>query len=319
MDNGTVNEPRKPKSLVELSNVPQPFPYQGSKRKLAHAILPLLPTGTETLVEPFAGSAAISIAARATGRASSAAISDINGPLMNLWQVILDDPEGLALQYEKLWHAQKDDPKAFFLQVRDDFNRDHRPYQLLYLLNRCVKAAVRYGKDGNFNQSADNRRLGAKPQTTRERIFASSQTMAGSTVLAGDYTSLLHQARVNDVVYMDPPYQGVTNVSDHRYIAGLPRQEFEKELLLAVKAGTSFIISYDAITDDNKYGEPLSSSLGLTHIHLDAGRSSQATLSGRDTKTVESLYLSPSLVDRLGGPDAVDAITAEESDDLLLV
>ena len=74
--------------------------------------------------------------------------------------------------------------------------------------------------------------------------------MAGSTVLAGDYTSLLHQARGMMLFIWTRPIR-VTNVSDHRYIAGLLRQEFEKELLLAVKAGTSFIISYDAITDDN--------------------------------------------------------------------
>jgi len=31
---------------------------------------------------------------------------------------------------------------------------------LLYLLDRCVKGAVRYNKEGWFNQSPDKRRLG---------------------------------------------------------------------------------------------------------------------------------------------------------------
>jgi DNA adenine methylase len=39
--------------------------------------------------------------------------------------------------------------------------------------------------------------------------------------------------------------------------------------------------------------------LGLHLVELDAGRSSQATLLGRAEVTVESLYLSPALAERL--------------------
>jgi DNA adenine methylase len=45
--------------------------------------------------------------------------------------------------------------------------------------------------------------------------------------------------------------------------------------------------------------------LGLVHLHLPAGVSSQATLNGVAANTVESLYLSPALVRRVGGRDAV--------------
>ena len=51
--------------------VPQPFQYQGSKRVLAPTILPYLPVKFARLVEPFAGSAAMTIACagRMPGRA----------------------------------------------------------------------------------------------------------------------------------------------------------------------------------------------------------------------------------------------------------
>ena len=39
--------------------------------------------------------------------------------------------------------------------------------------------------------------------------------------------------------------------------------------------------------------------LHLTLMELEAGRSSQATLLGRDEQTVESLYLSPALAEEL--------------------
>jgi site-specific DNA-adenine methylase len=52
--------------------VPQPFLYQGSKRALAPLILQYLPISTTRLVEPFCGSAALSIAAEVTRRRTEA-------------------------------------------------------------------------------------------------------------------------------------------------------------------------------------------------------------------------------------------------------
>lgn len=56
-----------------------------------------------------------------------------------------------------------------------------------------------------------------------------------------------------------------------------------------------FIVSYDGRTGDKTYGEPLPDSLGLTHIEVHVGRSTQATLLGRDHDTFESLCLSPAV------------------------
>lgn len=74
-------------------SMPHPIPYQGSKRKLAEHILSFFPDNVETLIEPFAGSAAISIAAAAHGKAQRFLLGDINAPLMALWQSIIDSTE----------------------------------------------------------------------------------------------------------------------------------------------------------------------------------------------------------------------------------
>jgi DNA adenine methylase len=52
-----------------VTAAPHPIPYQGSKRRLAAAILRHAPPARR-LVEPFAGSAAIKLAAAAHGSAS---------------------------------------------------------------------------------------------------------------------------------------------------------------------------------------------------------------------------------------------------------
>ena len=64
--------------------------------------------------------------------------------------------------------------------------------------------------------------------------------------------------------------------------------------------GLRYAISYDGRTGEKTYGEPLPRYLNLSLIELEAGRSTQATLLGRSDETVESLYLSPSLLAEIG-------------------
>ncbi len=305
-----------PSRLAGLADVPHALPYQGSKRRLAHAIVPLLPADTDRLLEPFAGSAAVTIAARHLRIGRTAEISDLNVPLMRLWQRVLTEPGALADDYAQLWHAQQADPRAYYDAVRDRFNATGEPHCLLYLLARCVKAAVRYNREGGFNQGPDKRRLGARPEVMRVRLTETARVLAGCRAYAADYADVLVQADPADVVYLDPPYQGVSRARDHRYMAGLPREAFVARLREAVAAGTSFVLSYDGLsrerTGDRAYGEPLPGDLGLLHLHVDAGTSTQATLHGRRARTLESLYLSPALVARLGGPAAVTGQLCQE-------
>ncbi|MDD5502606.1 MAG: DNA adenine methylase [Candidatus Thermoplasmatota archaeon] len=62
-------------------NIPHPIPYQGSKRNLADEILRYFPATVETLHEPFAGSAAISLAAATQKKVRRFHINDLNKPL----------------------------------------------------------------------------------------------------------------------------------------------------------------------------------------------------------------------------------------------
>lgn len=312
----TDTTPRMAWKLDGPRSVPQAFPYQGSKRALVGQILSLFPTGgVPQLIEPFAGSAAISVAARQYRLAQDVSISDVNAPLTELWQLIIDSPEHVIEQYTNHWQSQLDDPRAYFLWAREEFNRTHEPVLLLYLLCRVVKAAVRYSKNGDFNQSADHRRLGAKPANIRLRITEASRLMQGAKVSSVSYENPLVDAPRDALVYMDPPYQGTTDVPDHRYLTGLQRTPFVETLQRAVDNQVSFIVSYDVVTDDNKYGFKLPDELGLLHRHVVAGVSSQATLSGRSELTIESLYISPALVQRLGGADKIDTLIDLEPKD----
>jgi DNA adenine methylase len=280
--------------------VPHPIPYQGSKRNLAPAILGYFPQDVAALIEPFAGSAAITLAAAVRGLADRYVIADLNEPLVELWRAIIESPEKLARQYESLWRAQHEDRRKFYDKVREDFNRAGKPDRFLYLLARCVKASVRYNADGEFNQSPDNRRMGALPETMRFHILGASHLLRGKTAcLASDYKEILARATRDDLVYLDPPYQGVCGERDPRYLQGVLFHEFVEVLETLNYRDIRYLVSYDGRTGERVHGRRLPEGLRLHHVELHAGRSSQATLLGRAEVTVESLYLSPALAESL--------------------
>ena len=283
---------------------PHPIPYQGSKRLLARHILRFFPNDLELLVEPFAGSAAVSIAAASRGRCSRFHLNDINKPLMALWHDIVHRPTVVSDAYETLWRAQVGDENRYYARVREQFNLTGRTDYFLYLLARCVKASVRYNSNGQFNQSPDNRRRGRNPREMRDDIFAVSHLFSRRVRLSSlDYRKVLLLATEDDLVYMDPPYQGTCGRRDSRYCTGVDFDEFTTELRRLTDRGVSFMLSYDGRTGNKTYGRPLPDYLNLHRIELDAGRSSQATLLGRDDVTYESLYLSEPLVMRLARQD----------------
>ncbi|MBV9145390.1 MAG: DNA adenine methylase, partial [Acidobacteria bacterium] len=177
------------------------------------------------LIEPFAGSAAITLAAAKRNLFRKFVIADVLKPLAGLWREILTDPNGIATAYEKLWESQKQaDPILRFNQIRASFNRDHDPAKLLFLLARCVKNAVRFNPSGEFNQSADKRRRGTHPTTMAKEIYSAHALLTGRCeVLCGDFRDVLAIAGEEDLVYMDPPYQGTSIGRDRRYIRGVER------------------------------------------------------------------------------------------------
>jgi DNA adenine methylase len=284
----------------ELS-VPHPIPYQGSKRKLTARILDLIRgEPVRNLYEPFSGSAAFTLAAAQHNVAGHYYINDSLEPLSEIWNMIIHDPRDLADRYESIWGGHVQDPLKHYYQIRSEFNEDRDPAKLLYLLARCVKNAVRFNDRGEFNQSADKRRLGSKPMRVRREIFGAHAILKGQATSSGlDYTEVLEQTTSADIVYMDPPWQGTSGEKDTRYHQVLDREKLILQLDALNRKSVPFMLSFDGRLGNKTYGDVLPDELQLTRLELNAGRSSQATLAGRNEETFESLYISNNIKRRL--------------------
>jgi DNA adenine methylase len=259
-----------------------------------------MPHRFNRLIEPFAGMAAITIAVASERRADRYYINDINESIVRLLQTAIDTPSKLVEKYTNVWTAQFEYPDGHiehFYNIRDRFNAgDQTPENMLYLLARCVKGSVRYGKNGNFNQSPDKRRHGTNPKNIAESVYAISAILKGQTTFSFvDYRQIFELAEPGDLVYMDPPYQGVSNTRDNRYFAGVNFEDFSDSIKTLNRKGIDFIISYDGECGNREYGNDLPQSLNCTKILLNAGLSTQSTLLGKRDTTFEALYVSESL------------------------
>jgi len=281
---------------------PHLIQYQGSKRKLAPAIIESMPQHVDRLIEPFCGVCAVSIAAAINGKASSYWLNDINRPLVLIMQEAVDNPDNLSAEYEVIWQSQFEgngDHIAHFFHERELFNQGKEyqtPARLLYLLARCVKGAVRYGLNGQMNQSADKRRHGTKPATIRKNALLISSLLKGKcSFTALDYKEVLSQCGSDDFIYMDPPYQGTSFTRDSRYYQGVNRNELLACLSRLNRSRVPWLLSYDGKTGTKTYGEDIPPEVGIKKL-LYSGKSSQASLLGRSEDTYEALYSSPNLI-----------------------
>lgn len=287
-----------------MAKVPHLVQYQGSKRNLAPEIIRYFPDKINRIIEPFAGTCAVTILSAYEKKGDKFIVNDINQPLIELMRECVNNPERLYQSYKKIWERQflnGEDNNTYFYKVREQFNAgDHEPAKMLFLLARVVKGAIRYNSQGMMNQSCDKRRFGTKPDIIFKNAIGISELLKGKIEFYSlDYKEIFEIAKPGDLVYLDPPYQGTSNRKnprDNRYIQGVDFDEFVDSLYKLSCKGVNYIVSYDGKTGDKSIGKLLPDELGLTHLYINAGPSAQATLNGKNEITYESLYVSKGLV-----------------------
>lgn len=280
-------------------SIPHLVQYQGSKRSLAPVISSYYPAKFRRFIEPFSGTGAMSIYTASQALCDQYILNDINRQIINMLENCIDRPGDLAYEYSKIWEKQFDEKENsvdYYYKMRKLFNdnKDTPNAALtLFILARVAKGAVRYNQAGEMNQICDRRRCGTKPETVLKNAEAISKLLKGKTTFySTDYRDVLAMAEPGDLVYMDPPYQGVSKGLSSRYVQSLEFESFVHSLDYLNQRNIDYIISYDGQNDDRKFGQDLPDYLELQHVLINAGRSAQGNLNGKSITTYESLYIS---------------------------
>lgn len=206
---------KKNKTLEKLPTSPRtsslrPFvKWAGGKGQLLQELEQHFPLGFSTYYEPFLGGGAVFFRLVERRPHFNAVLSDINGELINTYEVVKKRVEELVKQLGLHATRYKLAPKEHYYQVRDEEPLDDvgRATRLILLNRTCYNGLYRVNKMGKFNVP-----FGRYKNPTvcgKENLLAVSQVLRSSKakLLVADYRKATKNAGKGDFIYFDPPYQ----------------------------------------------------------------------------------------------------------------
>ena len=228
-----------------------PLKYMGGKSKLLDFIKSAVPSSgvSGRWVEPFMGSGVVGLnLAMAASVSKQAVMSDTNQHVISLYQSIQNGKVTPELVTEKLVETDekiRSTDGAYYYEIRDRFNSDHDPIDLLLLSRLCFNGLMRFNRKSGFNAPFCKNPERLTPDYIR--MVAESVRGVADRLSEGDwefrtsdYKDVLGDVKPGDLVYLDPPYVDLSTLY-HNQAWNLKDEEelFEKVSNL----NSSFILS----------------------------------------------------------------------------
>ncbi|MEO8173198.1 MAG: Dam family site-specific DNA-(adenine-N6)-methyltransferase [Sediminibacterium sp.] len=177
----------------------EPFlKWAGGKRWLISMADQFLPEITGRYIEPFLGGGSIFFHLQP----QDAILSDINGDLINAYQIVRSRPAELfaiLTRYQALHDAE------FYYQMRASKPRIplQRAARFVYLNRTCWNGLYRVNKKGEFNVP-----IGTKTNVILEAddFEQLSVALQSASIRRNDFVRTISEAEAGDFVFVDPPY-----------------------------------------------------------------------------------------------------------------
>ena len=188
--------------------------WVGGKRQLLPTLIPLLPTKFNIYCEPFLGGGAMLF----WKQPRRAIVNDVNSDLIHMYEAIRDNVEGLILELEK--HKNE---SAYFYEVRNwDRNRGkyaelsniEKAARIIYLNKTCYNGLFRVNNAGEFNSPFGHYKNPNIVNAPTLRAVSTYFQKAEITFLCRDYTEVLTEIPRGTFVYLDPPYDPISDTSN---------------------------------------------------------------------------------------------------------
>ena len=188
--------------------------WVGGKRQLLDEITPLFPEQMTTYCEPFLGGGAVLFSLQP----SNAVVNDLNKDLFTVYQVIRDNPDALI---ESL--KQHENTPEYFYAIRD-VDRNKERYQalsdiekasrFLYLNKTCFNGLFRVNSSGEFNSPFGHYK---NPNIVNEPVLRAVSGYFNASRISfysEDFSETLNRIEAGGFVYLDPPYDPVTDTAN---------------------------------------------------------------------------------------------------------
>lgn len=149
-------------------------------------------------------------------------VGDHYAPLVEMWQAVKDAPATLMTEYRRLWRLLTDTGRPAYDEVRRQFNRDHDPMKLFFLLRVTRDGRFVFRRDGRlYCRLRDIVLQNRQPEATERTVRYWSDRLQAVEFVHRDFSSV--KTRPGDVVYADPPYR---TVSEPRYVGTFGYERF---------------------------------------------------------------------------------------------
>ena len=187
--------------------------WVGGKRQLLDMLNPLLPAKITTYCEPFVGGGAMLFDLQP----KTAYVNDINHELIRVYEVIKKDVDGLITALQDFMNEP-----GYYYGVRD-WDRDKEKYaalpdlkkaaRILYLNKTCYNGLFRVNNAGEFNSPFGNYRNPNIVNAPTLRAVSQYLNTAAVQLTSIDYAEILRALPKGTFIYLDPPYDPVSETS----------------------------------------------------------------------------------------------------------
>ena len=177
--------------------------WAGGKFKLAPFIEFNLPNQPrKRLIEPFAGSAAVSMALDF----EAYLLNDTNPDLIGLFRILKNEKQAF-INYAHSFFIKENNQEKRFYELRERFNAttelSERSALFIYLNRHAFNGLCRYNSKGFFNVPFGRYKTPYFPEIEMQAFIAKSHRIE---LMCDDFHTALNLARDEDIVYCDPPY-----------------------------------------------------------------------------------------------------------------
>jgi DNA adenine methylase len=189
--------------------------WAGGKYALCEMINKMLPRG-ERLIEPFVGAGSVFL----NSNYEHYLLSDINQDLINLYQILKDNPNQFIVDAAKYFTPEFNQAEVYY-QLRADFNASTDPYfrslVFLYMNRHGYNGLCRYNKSGGYNVPFGKYK---RPYFPEKELYYFAEKAQKATFVCEGYRDIFTQAKSGDVVYCDPPYVPLSKTASFTSYAG---------------------------------------------------------------------------------------------------
>lgn len=244
--------------------------WVGNKQKFASKIAHSFPAIYGKFYEPFLGSGAV----MATVSPDLGIGSDIYKPLIEIWQKLKEDPEGLIDWYAVCRNRiDKEDKIGVYEDIKKNFNHNNNGADFLYLTRSCYGGIIRFRKADGYMSTPCGVHTPIPVSTFKERVYEWNVRMKNVEFIQCDYKEIFKVAEKGDLIYCDPPYS-------HSQSILYGAQNFQLEELLdcireAKEKGIYVALSIDGNKKSGNYlcDLPIPANLFEEEIYISLGGS----------------------------------------------